>query len=356
MTDLVCLVTGGAGFIGCSIAPYLVERYRTVICLDSLHSQVHSLRSRPSALHPRVQFIHGDTTDRDLWGDLLAQVTPDVVIHLAAETGTGQSLTESERHAHANVVGTACMLDSFVKRSRFPRTILLASSRAVYGEGQWQDETEVVYPGQRSRLQLERGNWDFPGLKALVSEAGRTEPRPISAYGATKLTQEHLIGLWARSFGVDAIILRLQNVFGPGQSLSNRYTGIVSLFSQLAKDRKSIPVYEDGNIVRDFVYIADVAAAFGAALEVSTTPRTTNVYDIGSGRPRTILEVANWLATHYGAPMPVVNGDFRHGDVRHAWCDISRSAEELHWTPEWSLERGLSEFCAWIDSQHEAIG
>lgn len=345
-----CLVTGGAGFIGCAISSELAHRFDRVVVLDNLHPQVHPTRTRPLALDPSAELVVGDVSDPSIWDHLLEGVVPDLVIHLAAETGTGQSLTEGTRHANVNVVGTTQMLDALVRHSRIPSRIVLTSSRAVYGEGAWQaDDGSLSYPGQRSRAMLESGSWDFPGLRCLPFEATRTEPRPTSIYGATKLAQEMILNAWALSFGVEVGLLRLQNVYGPGQSLSNPYTGIVSLFSRMAKAGRTIPLYEDGEIIRDFVFIEDVARAI---IAVATGPATSsNAYDIGSGEATSIRELAGIIAGIYGAPEPVINGAFRNGDVRAASCDISRTIQGLDWSPEWPVRRGVQALCEWIDTQ-----
>lgn len=345
-----CLVTGGAGFIGCAISSELARKFDRVLALDNLHPQVHPSRTRPAALDPAVELVVGDVADPAVWDALLANVSPDVVVHLAAETGTGQSLTEGTRHAHVNVVGTTQMLDALVRHSRIPSRIVLTSSRAVYGEGAWQaSDGSVSYPGQRSRAMLESGTWDFPGLRCLPFEATRTEPRPTSIYGATKLAQEMILNAWALSFGVEVGLVRLQNVYGPGQSLSNPYTGIVSLFARMAKAGRTIPLYEDGEIIRDFVFIEDVARA---VIAVATEPvPAPTAYDIGSGEATSIRELADTIAGIYGAPTPVVNGAFRNGDVRAASCDIARTTRELGWSPQWPVQRGVRALCEWIDTQ-----
>jgi dTDP-L-rhamnose 4-epimerase len=345
-----CLVTGGAGFIGCAVSKLLKREFDRIVAVDNLHPQVHSTGVRPAALDPSVGFVRGDVTEQQTWNHLLPEFKPNVVIHLAAETGTGQSLTEGTRHASVNVVGTTQMLDAFVRHDCIPARVVLTSSRAVYGEGAWRDaKGNVTYPGQRSRTMLQAGQWDFPGLTCLPFEATRTEPRPTSIYGATKLTQEMVLRAWALSFGVEIGMLRLQNVYGPGQSLSNPYTGIVSLFARLAKEGKTIPVYEDGEIIRDFVFIDDVAAAL---LRVTTGPIPSDIaYDIGSGEATSIHELARMIAGIYGAPEPVVNGAFRNGDVRAASGDITRAKTELNWAPQWTVERGVEALCGWIDGQ-----
>lgn len=345
-----CLVTGGAGFIGCAISPLLARHFDRIVVVDNMHPQIHVTQARPAALHGKAELVIGDVTQRETWDALLPGFKPDTVIHLAAETGTGQSLTEGSRHANVNVVGTTQMLDALVRHDAIPGRIVLTSSRAVYGEGAWQDASgKVRYPGQRSRAQLEAKQWDFPGLTCLPFEATRTEPRPTSIYGSTKYAQELILKAWALSFDVEFGLLRLQNVYGPGQSLSNPYTGIVSLFVQLAKAGKVIPLYEDGEIVRDFVFIDDVARAV-VRIATDTVP-SAEAYDVGCGTGTTIRELAQIIASIYGAPAPMVNGAYRNGDVRAAAADISRTRQELGWDPEWDVRKGVTKLCAWIDGQ-----
>jgi dTDP-L-rhamnose 4-epimerase len=231
-----------------------------------------------------------------------------------------------------------------------PEQIVLSSSRAVYGEGAWKRATgEIYYPGQRNREQFANGIWDFPDAEALASSVSETEPRPISVYGATKLAQEHILAAWVHAYGTKLSILRLQNVYGPGQSLINSYTGIVSLFVRLAKEAKSIPLYEDGLMRRDFIFIEDIVSALLAAID--GRPDGTTRFDIGTGGVATIRDVAEIVGRRYGSPAPHVSGAFRYGDVRHASCEISDTLARLQWSPSWSLERGLHSLCDWIDGQ-----
>lgn len=349
-----CIITGGAGFIGCAISGELARQFDCVIALDNLHPQIHPNHVRPAELHENVELVIADVTHEKTWNCLLREIKPQVIVHLAAETGTGQSLMEGTRHASVNVVGTTRMLDALVRNEALPERIILISTRAVYGEGAWKSKVtgEVSYPGQRSRAQLERGEWDFPGMICLPFTALTTEPHPTSIYGATKLAQEHILRAWALAFGIELPILRLQNVYGPGQSLSNPYTGIVSLFARLARERKSIPIYEDGNIIRDFVFIDDVA---NAVLNVTCHGAPSKIaYDIGSGIATSILQLGEIIGGIYGAPAPHISGAFRNGDVRCASCDIVRSRDELGWMPIWSIEKGLGALCHWIDGQLRA--
>ncbi|MFE4712011.1 NAD-dependent epimerase/dehydratase family protein [Paenibacillus sp. NPDC056722] len=345
-----CLITGGAGFIGCEVSTLIEDAFDNIIVIDNLHPQIHKLRQRPAQLSPKVNLFVADVTDPVTWDEVLSKWKPDLILHLAAETGTGQSLTESSRHANVNVVGTTQMLDALVRNNAIPSKIVLSSSRAVYGEGKWiSNEKNSFYPGQRTNKQLAHGEWDFKDSAFLPMNKNHTIPMPTSIYGATKLAQEHLVTCWCNAYGVNFTILRLQNVYGPGQSLINSYTGIVSLFVRLAKQKQSIPLYEDGMMLRDFVFITDVAHAI---YEVMINENANGkVFDIGSGYGATIKEVAELVANRYEAPFPEVCGKYRNGDVRHAQADISDTLENLNWSPKVSLGEGMNLLCDWIDNQ-----
>jgi dTDP-L-rhamnose 4-epimerase len=354
MTDLSAhrvVVTGGAGFIGCALSQKLAPRVGSWTVIDSLHPQVHQVHERPADLHEAGDLVVGDVTDPGVWDGVLADIAPTVIIHLAAETGTAQSLDEATRHAHVNVVGTTVMLDALGRHGIVPERLLLSSSRAVYGEGAWRRSSgEIYYPGQRSHAQFEAGQWDFPDSVSLPSSAGVTRPAPTSVYGATKLAQENILSAWVNARDTMLTVLRLQNVYGPGQSLVNSYTGIVSLFSQLAERGDSIPIYEDGLITRDFVYIEDVADAFVAALGLPTASGVAT-YDVGSGVGTTIMQLAESIARYHDAPAPHVTGKFRDGDVRHAACDIGDTLDALEWAPSWSVDSGVAALQEWIAAQ-----
>ncbi len=345
------LVTGGAGFIGSALSRAASGTFARWVAMDSLHPQVHQTRERPNDLDEDAELVVADVTDRDAWDALLADLRPDIVVHLAAETGTAQSLDEATRHAHVNVTGTTEMLDAFGRAGHVPARIVLSSSRAVYGEGSWElGDGSAIRPGQRAHAQLENAQWEFEGARPLPSTADTTWPSPTSVYGATKLAQEHVLESWAGARGCELTILRFQNVYGPGQSLINSYTGIVSLFSQLARRGESIPVYEDGAIVRDFVYIEDVAESLLAAMTASGLP-TPARFDIGSGQATSILELAETIARFHSAPAPHITGAFRDGDVRHASTLIDAASATLGWRPRWGLDDGVAELQAWIAAQ-----
>ncbi|MFQ4147197.1 NAD-dependent epimerase/dehydratase family protein [Arthrobacter sp. LAPM80] len=344
------LVTGGAGFIGCAISESLLRSFNRVVVVDNLHPQIHESGERPLGLADGVELIEADITDSATWDRVLPEVNPDVVIHLAAETGTGQSLEEATRHTHVNVVGTSQLLDGFIRNKTLPRRIVLSSSRAVYGEGAWRKEDgKLFYPGQRTSETLDKAEWDFAGAEPTAMNAAEVFPAPVSVYGATKLAQENILQAWAKSYGVETAILRLQNVYGPGQSLINPYTGIMSLFCRMAMGGRSIPLYEDGNVRRDFILIDDVASAIVAgAVSAQTHPTPL---DIGSGEFQTIGTAAETIAARYAAPAPHVTGQYRQGDVRHAWADISAAKSVLGWAPRYNLEQGIVRLADWIDVQ-----
>ena len=348
-----CLVTGGAGFIGCAISAGLVSRFGRVVAMDNLHPQVHARAGRPAGLHGGVELMRLDITEPADWDRLLADCDPDIVLHLAAETGTGQSIAEAARHAHVNVTGTAVMLDALLRNGRIPSRFLLASSRAVYGDGAWIDPVsgDIAYPGTRERAQLAQGEWDYGARRAVPSCAATTPAIPASIYGATKLAQEHVLKTWCAAQGSSLAVTRLQNVYGPGQSLSNPYTGIVALVCRLARAQESIPLYEDGRMLRDFVLIDDVVSALLAVLD-KPGPMQSH-YDIGTGNALTIADIGERVAALYDAPSPHVCGKYRFGDVRHASCRIDAMRQDFGWRPRFSVEQGLARLQQWIEMQFE---
>lgn len=355
MTTRSVLITGGAGFIGSNLAAELTARGDVVTIVDSLHPQVH-VGGWP-LLPDGVRALPFDVTVPTQWDALFRTYRPDVVVHLAAETGTGQSLAEASRHARVNVVGTSELLDGMTRAGIVPSRIVLASSRAVYGEGKWTTAggTEF-YAAARGVSQLEAALWTPTApdpvdldVRPLPHRADTVEPRPSNIYAATKLAQEHVLAAWVEAHGTALSVLRLQNVYGPGQSLTNPYTGIVSLFGRLAREHRVIPVYEDGDIVRDFVFIEDVVAALAAAVGSEGTGVAT--VDIGSGTALTLLALAQEIARQAGAPEPEVNGKYRLGDVRAASADVTAARALLGYVPRTSPAEGVTRLLEWIGTQ-----
>lgn len=353
MSKMRILITGGAGFIGTALACALAPHAEEVVLLDSMHPDVHGDDPQAPAIEG-VRFIYGDVTSSRVWRELLEERMPTTIVHLAAETGTGLSLSQATRHGHVNVVGTTTMLDALFQESRRPEHIILTSSRAVYGEGQWMADGKTYYPEIRTRQDLLKRRWSprstLPGDGvSLPSRAGITEPRPTNIYAATKLAQEHVLAAWTAATGTALSVLRLQNVYGPGQSLINSYTGVLALFARLSVSRQPINLYEDGRAIRDFVYIDDVVQAIVKALTI--IPDGIRLVDIGSGRATTLTEVAEMMSAREKAPIPVVSGKFREGDVRAASCDITAAKAEIDYKPTYDLHTGLAELLEWVKKE-----
>lgn len=347
------LITGGAGFIGSALGKLLIDVHGAeVTAVDNLLEQVHPTGEPPASFDSRIRLVRADVRDRDNWRSLFADYQPDYVAHFAAETGTAQSLTESARHSSVNVLGTSELLDALVAAGQRPKKILLSSSRSIYGEGAWQAASgEVFYPGRRSHKQLANGQWDFFGpdgkvARPLPHKAGATFANPSSIYAATKLAQENILGSWCEAFNVPLAILRFQNVYGPGQSPTNPYTGIINIFHRVAAAGGVIDVYEDGNIGRDFVLVDDVVNSCAAAL---LDPRTETIFaDIGFGKPTTILDAAKIVAKLHNAPEPKISGKFRDGDVRWAVADTAAMVNDLGVEPSVDFEEGARLVGEWL--------
>lgn len=355
------LVTGGAGFIGSALARALVRRGHRVTIMDCLSAQVHGEDPQQSYLFRSIPsdaaFVRGDVRVRADW--LRALDTQDAVVHLAAETGTGQSMYEVERYASVNVGGTALMLDIFAKGDRSVRKVVVASSRAVYGEGRYRARQGLVYPGARSEANLARGRYecytdDGEALALLPTDEGSTL-HPTSVYGITKQTQESMVLTVCPSVGINAFALRYQNVYGPGQSLHNPYTGILSIFSTLMRRGEDVDIFEDGLESRDFVYIDDAVAATISAVESDGLP--SQALNVGSGIATSVYTVADTLKAIYGGSSRVsISGHYRLGDIRHNYADLTRSRTSLGFAPKVSFAEGVAKFAAWVTSQPVADG
>jgi dTDP-L-rhamnose 4-epimerase len=350
------LITGGAGFIGSNLALSLCRQGHEVAVLDSLSTQIHGDDPKRSALfrsiEKQVRFIHGSVTDAAAW----AQALPgqEAIVHLAAETGTGQSMYEVKRYCDVNVSGTALMLNALASERGAVRKVVVASSRALYGEGKYRMGDAIVYPGARKLEDLQRGRFD------LYSNAGEqmtvlptdeeSKVHPSSVYGITKQSQEQLVMTVCPSLGIAATALRYQNVYGPGQSLSNPYTGILSIFSTRILHGKPIRIFEDGEESRDFVYIDDVVRATEAALFQAAADN--QVIGIGSGVPTTVANAARTLQAAYGMPVETtITGEFRLGDIRHNYADLTKAKHLLGFAPSVDFATGIVRFVEWVKAQ-----
>lgn len=353
------LVTGGAGFIGQHLIRQLLTNGHEVAILDNFSPQVHAGRELPRDLAPHVQLIHASVTDSAILQSALAGT--EILVHLAAETGTGQSMYEVERYNQVNISATAQVfhiLSNDPKRT--VRKVVTASSRAIYGEGAYRcADHGTVFPLARTTALLSAGQFEpvCPRCTGPVKPIPTREDapfQPTSFYGLTKQVQEQMTLIFAAALGICGIGLRYQNVYGPGQSLKNPYTGILAIFSSLARAGKEIQVFEDGRESRDFVYVADVVEATTRCIEADLP--STATYNVGSGVGTAVIDVARRIAAHYGDNSRVrISGAYRLGDIRHNIADLDKLRAEVGYEPKWSFPDGLAQFLNWADGQDSSI-
>lgn len=355
------LITGGLGFIGRIVTAKLLDNGHSVRIIDNLSEQIHGVLPVFEASwqsDPRVEIVRGDVTDEQQLARAVSDI--DAVAHLAAETGTGQSMYQISRYNLVNSQGTAHLLQALIGRRESPISkLVLASSRSIYGEGAYQcghcaDGRRQV-PASRSAAQLSAAKWepecDQCGTPLTsVPTAEDSVPRPASIYAATKLAQEDLVRIFSESTGVATTSLRFQNVYGEGQSLNNPYTGILSIFSTRLRRGLRLPIFEDGLESRDFIHVDDIARAIVMAIEAPTTGY--KVFNVGSGVATSVLALAGLLAARFGmADTTDVTGQFRLGDIRHCTADMSRIGTELGFRPAITLQQGLDRFVEWVAAQ-----
>jgi dTDP-L-rhamnose 4-epimerase len=352
------LITGGAGFIGKKLAKALRLARHDVTVFDNLHAQVHPDPEGTIAelKQSGVTFTQGNVLDGDALAMSIIAAKSDIIVHLAAETGTGQSYDLPAQYCEVNVTGTARLIEALrTARSKggAVHRVLLAGSRAVYGEGACRDGNgHELTAVPRLVSDLTVGDFSPKDAKGrpvnpVPSRASTTVPAPASVYASTKLMQEYLLRQGLEQSGIEVGILRLQNVYGAGQSLHNPYTGVLSIFAQQLLDGKTLEIYEDGEIVRDFVYVSDVVTAFHRLCEIERVPIDT--LDIGSGVGSTILEVARTMIAKLGleGERLTISGQFRPGDIRYAVADIAAAQAALEWAPRIPLNEGIGALVEW---------
>lgn len=351
----VVLVTGGAGFIGSRLALRLVAAGHRVRVVDALTPQVHGADPQQSALYRsiagHVEFVRASVVDRAAMTAALAEV--DAIVHLAAETGTGQSMYQIEHYSAVNIGGTTLLLDILANTMHRVKRFVVASSRAVYGEGKYLSaEFGPVYPASRSAADMEAGDFSvkYPGAVTplqLVATDEDSRLHPSSVYGITKQVQEQMAMTVCPTIGIEPVAFRYQNVFGPGQSLSNPYTGILSIFSTLILNGQPVNVFEDGLESRDFVYVDDVVEA--TMLGIEHPGAAGGIFNVGTGESTTVLAVVEALGRHLGRQVDArVSGNFRLGDIRHNHACIARIRERLGFAPGWTFDRGIAAFARWV--------
>lgn len=361
------LITGGVGFIGSEIVKQLYNSSGwNITVLDSMTEQIHGKDWKSSYLLKQIEgkcsFVKGSVTDIDVLLPLIKDA--EYIIHLAAETGTGQSMYQINQYNETNVMGTSNILQAIStlgKESRVKK-IILSSSRSVYGEGKYECEAcGVVYPDSRTREHMLNGDFNMYcprcGKKLkLVRTTEDSAIKPASLYAFTKYTQEMMLRTMCPALGIDYTIFRFQNVYGVGQSLMNPYTGILSIFSSLMLENKPINVFEDGMESRDFVNVVDIASGVIAALDnLKSNGETIN---LGSGIGTSVNEITDILKKAYKSKSEInITGDFRLGDIAHNVADITKAEDILGFKVTVGLEEGLTQFCNWVQGQeHDNSG
>lgn len=350
------LITGGAGFIGSRLCEKLFDQGNNITVLDNLSEQIHG--NGESFLFNKIKdkctFIKGDVRDKNDWAHAIKN--QQIIIHLAAETGTGQSMYEIAKYTNVNVLGTSHMLEILANSNHNVKKIIVASSRSIYGEGKYNCEAHgVQYPSKRKEEDMKKGEFNpkcsmcNSTLNVLPTDE-QSKIHPSSIYGINKQQQEQMVMIMGESLSISTVAFRYQNVYGPGQSLSNPYTGILSIFSTRILNGNNLDLYEDGEETRDFVYIEDVVDA--TILGIEKEEANGHVFNVGSGVSTSVLDVANTLKRLYNSENNItISGKFRLGDIRHNFADLSKLKDILGFTPKYNFERGITEFVNWVKTQ-----
>jgi len=344
------LITGGAGFIGSNLAKKLIKRGHDLRILDNFSKQIHGNNQSLDSELDGVDLIIGDVRNKSVITQSLDDV--NAVVHLAAETGTGQSMYQLEEYQHTNISGTLNIINHLLHNEHSVEKIIVASSRAIYGEGRYSCKKHgVIYPDERSEIEMSNGQFDHKCKlcnRNLEAEATPENARiaPLSFYGITKQVQEQIVTMYAKVLGISGYSLRYQNVYGPGQSLMNPYTGIMAIFSTLARNNQTIRIFEDGNESRDFVYIDDVIDATIKCL--SPDMHGIESFNIGTGNPTSVYKVAESIINNLDSNSElIITGEYRSGDIRHNYANLEKSAKDLSFISKTDFNDGLKKFLEW---------
>ena len=339
------LITGGAGFIGSNLALTLLKKGHQVTVLDNLSEQIHGKNpEKTSSLYlsikDKVHFIKGTVACRETLREAIADNT--VIVHLAAETGTGQSMYEIQHYTDVNIGATALLLDILTNEKHLVKKVVVASSRAIYGEGKYYNKTKNTFEVKDTQNHSDK--------LELVATTEDSIIHPTSVYGITKQVQEQLVMTVCPTIGIAGVAFRYQNVYGPGQSLKNPYTGILSIFSTQIKNGNGINIFEDGKETRDFIFISDVVDATVLGIEKETA--NNHVFNVGTGIATDVITVATELSNNYGIQVPItISGNYRLGDIRHNYADITKARQLLGFEPKVSFKEGLKQFTDWVNTQ-----
>jgi dTDP-L-rhamnose 4-epimerase len=349
------LVTGGAGFIGTHLVEELVSRGHRVRVLDALDPQVHGHGS-PRGMAKEIEMIRGDVLDEATLTRALSGI--EVVFHQAASVGVGQSMYEPAAYTRVNSLGTATLMEKIASPLSEVEKVVIASSMSLYGEGKYDcSQCGPIHPSPRRRDDTARGHWELgcpqcgEDLRPLPTDE-QVPPSPTSIYAITKRCQEETVLVMGRSYGIPSVALRYFNVYGPGQSLSNPYTGVAAIFASRILNGVPPVLFEDGLQSRDFTHVSDIVQANLLAMERSDADYS--VLNVGTGRRTTLLELTHGLLRKLrpaGDLQPQIAGTFREGDIRHCFADISQIKKTLDFEPRVSLEEGYEDLAEWARTQ-----
>ena len=346
------LVTGGAGFIGSHLVRRLLEDGDDVVVLDSLESQVH--QGAEPAIPDGVDFLRGSVGDPELVDEALAGV--DRVVHLAAAVGVGQSMYEIAGYVRQNTMDTAVFLERLVQQAERPQRLVVASSMSIYGEGEYVCPNHGhVAPAPRTDDQLASRRWEClcPQCGEELRPVGTAETKPLiptSIYAITKRDHEEMCLVIGDAYDIPAVALRFFNVYGPGQALSNPYTGVAAIFASRLLNERAPLIFEDGLQSRDFIHVSDIVEGIVLALQSETAVGTA--LNLGTGKPTTVRQVAAVLADGLGVDVePEIVEQYRAGDIRHCYADPSRAADLLGFRTQTTLEDGMTELIEWLAGQ-----
>lgn len=347
------LVTGGCGFIGSHLVDRLVEEGYKVRVYDLLEEQVHHGK-KPTYLNGEAEYIFGDMRDKEKLKKSLKDI--DVVFHQASQVGVGQSMYEIEKYVSHNCLGTAVLLDLLINIKNKVKKLIVASSMSIYGEGAYQcRKCGIVYPSLRSEAQLKKRKWEIfcPYCNSEVKPQPTSEDKvlsPTSIYATTKRTQEEMCLQIGRAYKIPVVALRYFNVYGPRQSLSNPYTGVIAIFLSRIKNNRPPLIFEDGLQSRDFIYVSDIVEA--NILAMKNREADYDFFNVGTGKAKNILDVAKTIINLCNREIkPKIINKYRHGDIRHCYADITKIKERLNFFPKVSFEEGISKVLVWSEEK-----
>jgi dTDP-L-rhamnose 4-epimerase len=348
------LVTGGAGFVGSHLVDALLARGDTVRIFDNLDPQVHGpARRRPEWVPADAEFVQADVRDADAVRYALAEV--EIVYHLAAAVGVGQSMYQVADYTAVNTMGTANLLQALVDHRGAVERLVVASSMSIYGEGRYtRPDGREPLVNSRSLEQLKQHRWELRDPDGVdLSPVPTDEGKPLDAtsiYALTKADQERMVLMIGGAYGIPSVALRFFNIYGPRQALSNPYTGVAAIFSSRLLNGQAPLIYEDGEQRRDFVSVHDIVQALLLAAEEEAA--VGKAFNVGSGQAVTVREVAETLASVMGTEIePEVTGKYRVGDIRNCYADISLAREVLGYEPRVSFREGMEELVGWLREQ-----